>query len=224
MRPQLSSILAAAALSLPLAARAAPTGPACHCFNDRTYDAARPSAADPYILATTRSSLLSAAYGVPKAELVRAVMSGTAAEDLWVAHWAGARLGRPAGELLDAKASAGSWKAALASTGAGMEKLGKTFGAQLARGANEAQLAALAVDDVLATRLGADPAALGKLRAAGAGTEEAILCTVLAGKLGTAPAALLARVRAGKATWGSTVQAAGLTPKGLDGLVRQSVR
>ncbi len=222
MPPKLRPLLAAAVFALPLAPRAAPGGPACHCFTDRTYDAARPGAADPYILATTRSSLLSAAYGVPKAELVGSVMSGTSAEDLWVANWAGARLGRPASELLDARSAAGSWKAALA--GEGASKLGRAFRDQLERGASDARLAALAVDDVLATRLRADPAGLARLRAAGAGTEEAILCIVLAGKLGTTPAALFAPVRAGKATWGSTVQAAGLTPKGIDGLVRQSVR
>src|SRR6266568_2914768 len=137
MRPLLAAALLAA---LPLAVSAAPAGAACHCFTDRTSDPTRPSAADPYILATTRSSLLSAAFGVPKAELVRAVMSGTAAEDLWVAHWAGARLGRLAGTLLEAKAGSGSWKAALA--GAGADKLGQGFAKQLGRGASGTELAA----------------------------------------------------------------------------------
>ncbi|BDG10881.1 hypothetical protein [Anaeromyxobacter paludicola] len=217
MRPLL---LASALALLPAVARPAPAGPACHCFNDRTYDAARPSAADPYILATTRSSLLSAAYGVPKAELVRAVMMGAAAEDLWIARWAGARMGADPAALLEAKGASGSWRAALAAGGA---RLGRPFADRLARGAPEAELAALAVDDVLVSRAGADAKALAALRAAGAGSEEAILATVLAPKLRVPPGALLAPVRAGKATWGSTVQSAGLTPRDLDRLVRQAV-
>ena len=51
-----------------LASNAAPTV-ACHCYQDRTFDPERPAAADPYILATTRSSLLSAAFGVDKRAL-----------------------------------------------------------------------------------------------------------------------------------------------------------
>lgn len=45
-------------------------------------------------LANARSSLLSAVFGVSKATLVQAVMSGTAPEDLWIAHWTAARSGR----------------------------------------------------------------------------------------------------------------------------------
>ena len=96
--PGLAGHAAALALALagllPVAGRAAPAT-ACHCYQDRSFDPARPAAADPYILATTRSSLLSAAFGVDKRSLVSAVMTGTAAEDLWVASWAGARTGRP---------------------------------------------------------------------------------------------------------------------------------
>src|SRR5512138_3933537 len=98
---------------LPAAAAAAPTAN-CHCFRDRAFDPARPAAADPYVLATTRSSLLSAALGPGKGSLVRAVMGGTAPDDLWVAHWAAARAGGDAGALLEAKGAKGSWKAALA--------------------------------------------------------------------------------------------------------------
>ena len=46
--------LALAAL-LPAPGLAAPAA-ACHCYRDRAFDPARPAAADPYILATTRSS------------------------------------------------------------------------------------------------------------------------------------------------------------------------
>ncbi len=173
MRPGLLFIAAALAVAPAGSPRAAPTVE-CHCFRDRSFDAATPAAADPYILASARSSLLSAAFGVPKAALVRAVMTGTAPEDLWIAHWSGARTGRTAAWLLDAVAETGSWRAALA----GASGVPAPFAAALARGAAGAELAALAVDDVLAARLGADAASLRALRAAGAGSEQVIVATL----------------------------------------------
>jgi hypothetical protein len=213
-----AAALALAALLHPALAAADPTGP-CHCYRVRTFDPAQPEAADPYILATTRSSLLSAAFGPPKRELVAAVMTGTSPEDLWIAHWASPRAGREAGALLDAKAKRGSWKAAL--DGAALPG---RFSAALARGAPDADLAAIAVDDVLAARLGADPAELAAARAAGASTSEVILASLLAARLGTAPATILGPVKGGKATWGVALQALGLSPRDLDGAVRQAVR
>ena len=72
------ALAAALVAALPGVPRAEPAG-ACHCYQDRAFDPGRPAAADPYILATTRSSLLSAAFGVEKRSLVAAVMSGTPA-------------------------------------------------------------------------------------------------------------------------------------------------
>jgi hypothetical protein len=220
MNPRISSVaVALAALLSATAAAADPTGP-CHCYRDRSFDPVRPEAADPYILATTRSSLLSAALGPSKRELVSAAMTGTSPEDLWVAHWAARRAGREAADLLDAKARQGSWKAVLA----GGRGLPAGFAAALARGAADAELAAIAADDVLVERVGADAAELSAARGAGASTSEVVLAAVLAARLGTAPATVLAPVKAGKATWGAALQALGLTPRDLDGVVRQSVR
>jgi hypothetical protein len=200
-------------------AAAEPTGP-CHCYRVRAFDPARPEAADPYILATTRSSLLSAAFGPSKRDLVAAAMTGTSPEDLWIANFAAPRARREAAALLDARAKAGSWKAALA----GAPDLPGRFGEALARGAPDADLAAIAVDDVLCGRLGADPAELAAARRAGASTSEVILAALLAARLGTAPATVLAPVKSGKATWGVALQALGLAPRDLDGLVRQALR
>lgn len=213
-----ASALALAALLRAAPAAADPTGP-CHCYRVRTFDPAEPQAADPYILATTRSSLLSAAFGPPKRELVAAVMTGTSPEDLWIAHAAAAPAGRPAAALLDAKAKRGTWKAALD----GVALPARLAGA-IARGAPDADLAAIAVDDVLAARVGTEPAELEAARATGASTPEVILAAVLAARLGTAPATVLAPVRAGTATWGGALQALGLAPRDLDGVVRAALR
>ena len=218
-RPAALLLAAAVAATAPSASHAAPTV-ACHCYQDRTFDPARPAAADPYILATTRSSLLSAAFGVDKRSLVSAVMTGTAAEDLWVAHHAGARTGRPAAALLDLRAERGSWAAALD----GLNGLDAPFAAALAGGADGRALAALAVDDVLLSRLRVTPAAVSSLREAGATPEERILASALAAHLSAPTAPLVVQVRAGKATWGQVLADSGLAPRDLDGLLRRLVR
>jgi hypothetical protein len=218
MNPRIGPLALALACAPSLAAPAEPTGP-CHCYRVRSFDPARPEAADPYILATTRSSLLSAALGPPKRDLVLAAMGGTSPEDLWVAHWAAARARREAATLLAAKARLGSWKGALA----GAPDLPGRFAEALARGAPDVELSAIAVDDVLCGRLGADPAELAAARASGASTSEVILAALLAARLGTAPATVLAPVRSGKATWGVALRALGLAPQDLDGVVRRAL-
>jgi hypothetical protein len=217
--PLRGALAAALFLASPSPARAEGTA-GCHCFRDRTFEPARPAAADPYILATARSSLLSASFGVPKADLVRAVMTGTAPEDLWIAHWAAARTKRPASELLEGRARSGSWKGVLAGAGG----LDATFAAALERGAGAAELAAIAVDDVLVARLKATPGALRALRGAGATTEETVVATLLSAQIGAPVLPLVAQVKAGRATWGSVLRDAGLAPGQLDGLVRALVR
>jgi hypothetical protein len=219
MRSSLPLLAALAILAPAAGAGAAPTV-SCHCFRNRSFDPADPPAADPYILAATRSSLLSAAFGVPKKGLVRAVMSGTAPEDLWIAHWAAARTGQAAGGLLEARARTGSWKATLAGTAG----LPEPFAAAAARGAPPDELAALAVDDVLASRLGADPAGVRALREAGATTEQVIVASFLAPRLRAAPVEILARFRGGKATWGTLLDEAGLAPERIEEAIRKSVR
>jgi hypothetical protein len=218
MRALLAIALAGLA-AVPSVSRAAPTVD-CHCFQDRTWDPTRPASADPYVLATTRSSLLSAAFGVGKGTLVRTVMGGTPADDLWIAYWSGARAGRDPEALLAAKRTKGSWKATLA----GAKGLGPAFEGALSSGAPDAALSALAVDDVLLGRLGANVEDVALLRAAGARSEEVVLASVLSIRLRTPGMPILARVRTGKATWTSTVNDAGLAPHDLDAVVRGLVR
>lgn len=208
----------APALAPALAAAAAPAA-ACHCFRSRSFDPADPPAADPYILASARSALLSAAFGVPKATLVRAVMSGTPPEDLWIAHWSAARTGREADRLLAAAAEPGAWRAALA----GAKGLPGGFGALLGRGAHRSELAAFAVDDVLASRLGADVAVLRALRAAGASSEQVVVSIFLAAQLKVPAPDLLARFRGGEATWGTLLDEAGLAPERIEAEVRRAL-
>jgi hypothetical protein len=219
---RLAPLLAGACLAALAAPRpaAGESAVACHCFREREFDPLRPAAADPYLLATTRSSLLSAAFGVPKRSLVASVMSGTAAEDLWIAHWAAARVGRSAEALLEARQAKDAWEAALAGAGG----LGADFSAALARGAGGAELAALAVDDVLAARMGASTEAVRALRSAGATSEETILASVLARRIEAPTLPLLREVKSGRASWGGVLRDAGLAPAEVDAYVRTLVR
>jgi hypothetical protein len=216
--------LAPAALALAVAFGS--SGPAraesavtCHCYRDRTFDLERPAAADPYVLATTRSSLLSAAYGVPKAELVRTAMTGTAADDLWIAHWGAARTGRTASTMMLDRDQQGSW----AGVFRGLEA-GKDVSAALGEPDARAALARLAVDDVLVSRLGADPGAVRAFRAEGASSEETVLAAVVQRHLGVPALPLLRHVRAGGTTWGKLLDESGVAPKDLDRIVRGLVR
>jgi hypothetical protein len=80
------------------------------------------------------------------------------------------------------------------------------------------------VDEVLVARVGAPAGALAALRVGGASNAEVILAAVLSGKLGEPAPSLLESVRGGRATWGSALDAAGIAPAALDGLVRAAVR
>jgi len=218
-----------ATISLVLLALARPAGAAppestaaCHCYTNRVFDPVQPAAADPYILATTRSSLLSAAYDVGKATLVKDAMAGVSPDDMWIAFWAGARTGRPTDVLLSAKGAKGSWEAVFAEVGTG--GLQGPFAETLARGGKGPELAAVAVDDVLSSRMGASPSTLEGLRKAGATSPEVILSTLLAPRLRATPAEVLARFRSGKVSWGMLLAEAGLTPKEIDPMVRRSLR
>jgi hypothetical protein len=214
--------LALLAASSPLPSAAAESAVTCHCFREREYTLEAPAAADPYILATTRSSTLAAVYGVDKAVLVRTVMKGTAAEDLWIAYWAGARLGRDASVLLQAKLAAGSWRAVL-----GPEhgpKLGAAMTDALARGASDAELAGLAVDDAVVSSLRAPPEVVRLTRAAGASSPEVILALLLAPRLQLGPPEILALAKKGGRSWGALLSDAAIKPDDLDEVVTRAVK
>ena len=206
-------------LVLLAAGPAAAAGVSCHCFRDRGFNAEDPAAVDPYVLATTQNSLLAAEFGIPKKSVVRAKMTGTDGGQLWVSHFLARTSGRGVDELLELRAGAGSWGAAL--VGAGLELPPSLGPAHLERqtpgvDANaDSALAAAVVDQVLAARLGAAPDALRELRATGATDAEVIAAIYLGLRSGKTPIALLQEVRAGKASWGSILDATGLAAEGI---------
>lgn len=196
----------------------------CHCFRDRSFDAQRPAAADPYLLATTRNSLLAAAFDIDKKEIVRARMSGTPGEDLWIAHFVANRTGSPAAGLLAARGKAASWVAALVPLEPGPERLGPRFTAALAAGVPDASLADSAADSIIETRLGVAPEVLLGLRSEGASTPEIVLSVFLAGQSERTAADFLGEVRSGNRSWGQLLNGLGLHAGTIEGEVRKMLR
>jgi hypothetical protein len=131
--------------------------------------------------------------------------------------------------MLEARSRLGSWKAVFRGVDAG-EDVAAALAAAEARAAgilkDDARdaLAQLAVDDVLRTRLGADPAELKGFRGDGASSEETVLAAVLQRHLAVPALPLLRHVRAGGTTWGKLLNESGLAPKDLDGIVRGLVK
>ncbi len=194
----------------PPAAQAASTV-TCHCFRDRSYDPDRPAAADAYILATSRNSLLAAAFGVSKGTIVRALMTGTPPEDLWIAHALAARTGLNARDLLDARRRSPSWARAVASLGLDPVRLDPDLSRAVQTGR-----AAPVVDRVLEQRLGIPGGRLRRLRAQGAPDGAAVAASLLYRITGQDPAAVFDEVVSGRATWGQKFQQAGLAPTDID--------
>lgn len=214
-------VLALLSAAIPLEAAAVVS---CHCFRDRSFDPARPGAADPYVLATAQNSVLAAAFGLEKKAVVQAKMTGAANEDLWMAHFAAARTGLRPAEILDARSRTGTWGEALGSLGLDLDRLGRAFPNLLQRRGTDALLASAVVDTVAAERLAADGADLKAMRAAGATDAETVAGALLFRLTGTPPLQNLDAVRKGSATWAGLFHAAGIEPAAIGDAAAQVLR
>lgn len=199
-------------------------GPSCHCFRDREYDPAAPEKSDEYLLATASNSLLSAAYAVPKREIVQARMSGTSGEDLWIATYAASRQGETAGVLMTARAAAGSWREVFRARGGQLESLGPHVVGALAAGAGDAALAHLTAAETLAGRLGTPWAELAALIERGATLQETVLAALIGHWSARTASAVYADVTAGKSGWSRLLDAVDRVPKQMEAEVQEALR
>jgi len=205
-----------AALTQLAAAGAQAAGPSCHCFRDRDYDPAHPDKSDEYLLATASNSLLSAAYGVPKREIVQARMSGTSGEDLWISTYAAQRLGADAGILMTARASAASWRDVVHSRGGQLELLGPRFVAALAAEVADAALARIAAAETLAARLGTPWQELDTLADRGATLQETVLAALIGAWSARPAPAVYTDVKTGKSGWSRLLATVNRIPKQME--------
>ncbi len=199
-------------VALALASAAPALAVTCHCFRDRAYDPRQPAAVEPYLKATASNSLLSAVTGVPKGDLVRALMGGTAGPDLWVAHTLAPKLATDAATLLKGRSAGKSWPQLLAGY-AIPEPLQPVIAAG---GESGERLPEAIVRDTLQKRLGADPADLAAAERS-TGSYQELTLAVLASRWTRRPAGeLAAEVKEGKTSWGALLHAAGIPPDQID--------
>ena len=195
----------------------------CHCFKERAFEASTPASADPYILATTRNSLLAAAARIDKGAVVRLRMKGTNETDLWLSHYLSTRVDKSADQLLDARDKTSSWAAALDAAELNTEKLGTAF--QEARKAGDAEgMARALADPLLATTFEAGEQTLARLRDNRANIAESALSLFLGGKLGRAPESILKEVQEGKNTWGLLLNSMGIKIDTVGDLIAEAVK
>ena len=189
-------------LMLPVPASAIPTI-TCHCFTDRSYDAAHPAAADPYFLATTQNSFFAAAFGVDKKTIVINKQKGVSADDLWVAYWLAARSGADPESLLQRRKTRGSWRQMTIQLAIPVKSMGVRFADALKNNSSDVWLAETVVDELLLRfRFYGEPE-LAALRKAGAGNQELILAGLIAAKTRQPAIQMYRNVKGGGMSWGT---------------------
>ena len=186
-------------IPLPALARPAIT---CHCFTDRSYDAARPAAADPYLLATTQNSFFAIVFMTDKKSIVFTKQQGTSSDDLWIAYWVASKAGVSPETLLQAKQKHGTWKYALAALQTTRKALGSRFSSALNSASSSARLAKSVVDELFLHHRLLSGVELTAVREAGASNQELILATVIAARTRQAARQVYLEVKSGSKSWG----------------------
>jgi len=199
-------------LMLPLPALAIPAI-TCHCFTDRSYDAARPAAADPYLLATTQNSFFAAVLNTEKKIVVRKKQQGVSSEDLWIAYWVAFTSGASADSLLEARQKDVAWKDVLAPLRLTAKAVGTRFSSALNARSSAAQLADAVVDELFLRHQLLDEAALAAVRKAGASNQELIIATVIAAKTRQSVRQVYLDVKSGARSWGALLLWANIDAK-----------
>lgn len=183
----------------------------CHCFPTRTFDSAKPVAADPYFMATTQNAFMAVVFSQEKKDIVLTKQKpGVTAEGMWVAHWLSVKSGKDVGDLLRAKRDKGSWRGAATSLDIDVRKLPPQFTAALNNGVDEGVLSSFIVHGALAGKELVKHGELEELRRDGATDQETIIASLIARKTGRSPSQLLKKVRKGEASWGELLQKAGM--------------
>ena len=195
--------------ALPLPALAIPAI-TCHCFTDRSYDPARPAAADPYFLATTQNSFLALVLNAEKRTIVMKKQKGTSADDLWIAYWLASRTGLSADALLEKRKAKESWKDAVTTSGIGVKSLSPQFAKELYAGASSESLAREVVDSLLVDHQLIGDAELAAMRKDWASNQEVIIASIIALKAHKPARQIHLEVKTRKKTWGGLLLAANI--------------
>ncbi len=201
-------------LMLPMPALAIPAI-TCHCFTDRSFEPARPAAADPYFLATTQNSFFALVFNVDKKTIVIKKQQGTSPDDLWIAYWVASKSGASPETLLQAKSKNEAWKDVLAPLRLTTKVLGNRFSSALNAKSSTALLAEVVVDDLFIRYQLLEEGDLASMRQAGATSQELIIATVIAAKTRQPAKQICLEVKNGSKTWGSLLQQAKIDTKNI---------
>ena len=196
-------------LMLPMPALAIPTI-TCHCFTDRSYDAAHPAATDPYFLATTQNSFFAIVFNVDKKTIVMKKQQGIFPDDLWIAYWVASKSGASPDSLLQARQKVETWHDVLAPLRLSPKTVGTRFTSTLNAKSPPAHLAETVVNELFLRYQLLSDVELSALRQAGASNQELIIATVIAAKTKQPATKIYLEVKSGSKTWGSAA------PRGED--------
>lgn len=191
----------------PAAGRAIPAI-TCHCFTDRSYDPKKPTAADPYLLATAQNSFLAAAFAVEKKTIVIKKQGGAAADDLWIAYWLAAKSGRDVETLIQERKGKGSWRQVATPLAIVDNAPGARVAAAFKKDAPDEQLAMAVVDELLLRFRFHSETELAQLQQAGASHQEKILTGLIAAKSRQPANRIYRQVKESKTSWGELLQRA----------------
>ena len=180
----------------------------CHCFTDRSYDASRPAAADPYFLATTQNSFFAQVFNTDKKNIVMKKQQGTSPDDLWIAYWVASKTGGAPEALLQAKQKSEAWKDAIAQMGLPLKTLGTRFSSALQAKSSPVQLAQVAVDDLFVRYRLLGEIELAGVRQAGASNQELIISSLIGAKTRQPAKKIFLQVKNGSKTWGALLNEA----------------
>jgi hypothetical protein len=187
----------------------------CHCFTDRSYEPARPAAADPYFLATTQNSFFATVFNIDKKSLVMKKQQGTSPDDLWIAYWVASKSGSSANSLLQAKSKSDSWKNVIVPLRLSLKMLGVRFSGALNTDGSASQLSKAVVDEIFLQNQLLGEWDLDSLRKAGATNQELIIVTVIATKMKQPAKQLYLEVKSGTKSWGALLSAAKIDTKNM---------
>jgi hypothetical protein len=182
----------------------------CHCFTERSYDPGRPTAVDPYLLATTQNSFMAAAFAMEKKTIVIKKQAGAGGDDLWIAYWLAARTGRDVEKLLQERKSKGSWRQvapSLATVDIDNAPGGRVAAA-FKKNAPDEQLAIAVVDELLLRFRFHHESELTQLQHAGASHQEKILAGLIAARSRESATRIFRQVKEGKTSWGELLRGA----------------
>jgi hypothetical protein len=217
MRPvslKFSIFFLAILLVSPLPALAIPAI-TCHCFKDRSFDPARPAAADPYLLATTQNTFFAIVFNVDKKTIVIKKQQGMSADDLWIAYWIAARTGASAEKLLQLKHKGGTWKDVVESQRLSAKNFGTPFTRALNATFSADLLAETVVNDTFLRYHLINEVELKALREAGASNQELILAALIAASTKQSARLIYLNVKNGSKTWGALLESANINTKNL---------